>query len=239
MESTKPALGMCELPTGVNHETHGVLRDIQYRELAGPEEDILASNLPASTKVTQMMFNCTKSIGPVDQPQELRKMIDKLVITDRLYYLVKLRAHSLGPQYQFELECPQCQVVDKVSFDLNQLKVDRAPKADELYKTITLPSGKIVRFKVGDGQTDAAIEKMAKPDNAPSVALFARVTEIDAKPVNFVDIKEMSMRDRGALRKAIDEAEGEFDDEFDAECPKCGNQYKGTMQLDAQSFFSP
>jgi hypothetical protein len=203
-----------------------------------PEEDILASNLPASRKLTQVMANCTLDFSGVTDRPTIEKLMDKMVITDRWFYLVQLRVLSLGPQYQFEAICPACGVADKLFYSLGQIQVKNAPKAKELFTETDLPSGRKVRWKVADGLTDEKITKLATERNAATVGLFARTTEVDGKPASISDVLNMSLKDRTFLRQQIDAKEGEFDDEFDARCNKCSHEYRAQLQLDARSFFS-
>lgn len=238
MDGAKACVAACELPTGVVVGDQ-VLKTIKYRELAGPEEDILASNMGAGAKMTSVMANCTLELGGLTIPGEIKKAIEKLVITDRWFYLVQLRILSLGSSYNFETSCPHCNGRDKITYDLGSVKVKNAPDAKQLYSEITLArSGKKIRFRVADGETDTKIEKMATAGKEASVALFARVTDVDDRPATLSDVINLPMADRSMLRKAMDEKEGEFDDEFDRTCPNCGEVYKGQLQLDGKTFFS-
>jgi len=238
MEGAKSAVGSCELPTGFRVGEQ-IITQMTFREMAGPEEDLLASNMAVSQKLTMIMANCTKSIGDISDSNKIRKMMDEMVISDRWFYLVQLRILSLGSDYKFITKCPECNHEDKVVFDLREVKVKKAPKADTLYKELTLPSGVSVRLKAADGLADAKIEKMANESNAPTIGLFARLTEINNAPADLADVKQMSMRDRAFIRQAIEEHEGQLDESFSAQCPKCGHTYEGEMQLDGRTFFSP
>lgn len=238
MEDAKPVLGSCELPTGFRIED-AIVQQATFRELAGPEEDILAGNMPVSQKLSTIMANCTQSIGNVTDHGRIRKLMDQMVISDRWFYLVQLRILSLGADYKFQSKCPSCSHVDKVIFDLSQISVKNAPKADQLYREITLPSGKQARLKVGDGISDAKIEKMANETNAPTVGIYVRVSELNGKPADLADVKHMTMRDRAMIRQTIEEMEGEVDETYSAQCPKCGHEYEGELALDGRSFFSP
>lgn len=238
MDNAKAAVGVVELPTGVLSGEQ-VLKGLKFRELAGPEEDILASNMPASQKMTEIMANCTMEISGVLARNEIKSLISKLVITDRWFYLVQLRSLSFGSAYLTDVTCPACQAPGKETIDLNSIQVKNPPNAKELYGELVLPKTKRkIRWKVADGETDLKIEKMANQSKAASVALFARVTEVDDRPAAMSDVIDLPMSDRAALRKAMDDKEGEFDDEFDVSCQKCGHAYKAQMQLDGKSFFS-
>lgn len=240
MENAKSAFGSCELPTGVYKDR--LLKEVVYREMSGQEEDVLASRtLTASQKITQIIAGCIREFDGEADPYAVRQCVDKLVITDRWYLLTKIRSHSLGPQYEFKAKCPSCEHIEKLTANLNETKVTNPPKATELFQEIALPSGKKVRWRVADTTVETNIEKLSQknPDKAATVALFSRVTEVDGQPATLHQILNLSMRDRQALRKAIDENEGNFEDEFDATCSACGHDYKVELQLEAESFFYP
>jgi len=241
MDGAKSQFGEAELPTGVKLEDGEIAKKVLFREMAGQEEDILASpSLTMASKITSILANCTIELGTLKDPSQIRKAVEKLVMTDRWYYLVHLRIHSLGVLYKFEIECRECGKPDKQQIDLRELHVKNAPSPDKLIHETTLPSGNKVRWKVADGLVDHQIQKMAKPANVASVALFARCLEYnDAPPAGLVQFVNMSMRDRTHLRRDIDKFEGDFDDKFKTKCPSCGNEYEGEMELDPQSFFYP
>lgn len=242
MEGAKSSVGSCELPTGVLRDDQKISKSVVFREMAGPEEDVLAAqSMSASQKISQILVNCTTDFDGERESSVIRKLIDKLVITDRWYLLTQLRCHSLGPRYEFKAKCPSCEHVEKLTVDLRETKVADAPHASQLFRDLELPSGKKVRWKVADGQVEAMIEQMAKknPDKAATVALASRVTEIDGQPSTFAQVLNLSMRDRQVLRQAIDKGEGDFEDSFDAQCGACGTEYKVELQLEAESFFYP
>jgi hypothetical protein len=238
MENAKSSVGSCELMSGVKAESGEVLKQIVFRELAGPEEDALASQtMSVSQKISTILSNCVVEFGTQKEPTEIRKLIDKMVVTDRWLYLVKLRSLSLGSAYSFETKCPECSSSDKVTVDLNETSVKNAPAVDNPFRETILPSGTKVRWRLADGSVESKIEKMAKPDNAATIALFCRADQINDRPATLADVKQMSMKDRMAWRKAIDQEEGDFDDTFETDCPSCGHHYSGEMRLDVGFFF--
>lgn len=238
MEEIRPSIGECELPTGF-FINDAIVKKISFRELAGPEEDILASNKSATDKLTEVMANCTMSIGDLAlNPIEIRKMIESMTITDRWFYLIQLRCLSLGETYEFSTACPACDTVDKVIYNLKEVLVKNPPSANNLFKEVTLSTGRKVRIRAADGHADKVIER-STTDNAPTIALFARCTEINGQPSSIADIKKMTMRERAELRSHIDALEGDFDDKYKAKCPKCQHEYEGELQLEGESFFTP
>lgn len=239
MEETRPVVGSVELPTGVKHESGEILKEVSFRELAGPEEDILVSQIPVSQKITMILANCAKKFGSLEDPFQIKKHLEQIVETDRWIYLVKLRCLSLGNDYDFESTCPECKHSEKRRVDLSGMGVKKAPEADKIFNELKLPSGVTIRWKIIDGPISMKIEKLANANNAATVGLYARVTEFENRPVTLADIKNLSSRDRNAFRKAIDEVEGDLDEEIDCECAACAHAYKVEMRLEPQSFFFP
>lgn len=247
MEDAKSSLGSKELLTGVKLESGDVIKHIVFRELAGSEEDVLASGtIPVSQKITTILANCTLELGPVKDQPTIRKLIENLVVTDRWHYLIALRCLSLGSNYTQTSKCPECEHEDKIIINLNDLGKDeegksilRSPDAGNLFHEFTLPNGKSIRWKIADGHTELKIEKMAREDNKATIGLYARCTEFNSKPASLSDIKSLSMKERTAFRKEIEDKEGDFDDNFEAKCPNCGTTYKGKVMLEPQSFFFP
>lgn len=239
MEDAKTVVGTLEFPTGVKTESGELLKTLTFREMAGPEEDILASQMAVSNKISSILSNCVLTFGSLKDTMSAKRYIDQLVVTDRWYYLVHLRSLSLGEDYKFETDCPSCKAVDKKVVSLLQIGVKNPPSPESLFNEASLPSGNVVRWRIADGQIEGKIEKLAKPDNAATIGLYARCTEFNGKPVALADIKNLSMKDRNVLRKQIDQVEGDFDDEIACVCPQCGHEYKVEMKLDPQSFFFP
>jgi hypothetical protein len=52
-------------------------------------------------------------------------------------------------------------------------------------------------------------------------------------------MKKMRSRDRNQLRNAFTETEGFIDTNVEYECPSCGSEFKGDMDIAQASFFFP
>ena len=239
MEAAKSALATCELPTGVVVEGE-VVKEISFREMSGYEEDILASRkMKTSAKLSNLMSNCIIKFGDIEDRQTINKLVKKMLITDRWFFLTQLRVVSLGKSYKFPSVCPECSKEDKLVYDLDGLKIKNAPLASALYRELTLPSGKTARIKAGDGSVEEKIETMSTDENAASIGILARIAELNDSPVGVDAVKSLSWADRQFLRKEIDKLEGELEDDYEAVCPGCGHEYKGTLPLSAENFFFP
>jgi hypothetical protein len=240
MEDAKSGYAECELKTGVVLDSGEIEKRVFFREMSGHEEDILASKkMKTSAKMTALMSNCIIKLGDIEDRREIVRFVKKLTITDRWFFLTQLRIESLGPDYYFESVCPQCETKDKMKYNLSKLGVKKAPEANKLFNEKTLPSGLNARFKVADGEVEEKIENSGTDENMATIGLYARISEINNRPVSLKDIKDLPWKDRSALRKFIDEVEGELDDKYTTSCFKCGHEYEAELPLSAESFFFP
>ena len=239
MEDAKSSVGEIDLFTGVQ-EADVVHKHIVFRELSGIEEDVLASKkMSVSSKITRVLANCVQAFGTIQDRDTVNKMVRKMTIADRIFYLIQLRILSIGRDIQFVDKCPACGNEDKKDFDLNQVIMKDAPVATSLLKEVVLPSGKKVRLKVANGESEEKIEKATTDDNAATIGLFVRIDAIDDQPPSLVHVKQMSFKDRNALRKEIDALEGELDDTYKTSCPACGHEYEGDIPINGVDFFFP
>lgn len=237
MEGSKASTSSCELPTGFCLD-NVIVKDVFFRELAGPEEEILASKkIPMSRRLTQVINNCTIRIGSIEDRAKISDLTSKMLNSDRLFLLIRLRIVSLGNLFSFEQECPSCNKKDKLVYDLNEIVIIEPPKADALFKEFKTPSGSTVRIKAADAKIDEQIEKSGSEAAAVTMALFARIDSFNNLPPTLADIKNMAMKDRNVIRKEIDNLEGEIDDECNVECKYCGTSYKTTIPIGTPDFF--
>jgi hypothetical protein len=240
MDNARSSYGSCELKSGIYTEATGVIKNIEFRELSGMEEDVLASNkMSLSEKLTRVMSNCTIKIGTIEDRKTINEMIPKIMMADRWYYLVQLRILSVGAAYSFKAKCPSCEHVDAVDYDLNQMKVESSADISNPYREIKLPSGKVVRYRLADGTVDAKIESSSNDQNSATAGLYARIDTIDGQPVGIDKVKALVLKDRAALRADIDKNEGSIDDVVKFVCPECGHKYEGNLPLEGRSFFYP
>jgi len=242
MEGAKSPLGSYELPTGVKVDEVGVIKNIIFREMTGIEEDVLASQkMLTATKLTQIIANCITKFGDIEDRAQINAFAKRLVVTDRWGCLLQLRSLSVGNIFTFVTTCPdsECAHKDKVDYDLAQIKIERPPNADELFREFELADGRKIRWKIADGAVEEKIEKIATDQNKATVGLYARVDSIDGKPAGIESIKILPMKERSRFRNAIEKEEGDFDDEYKATCPKCHNEYTSDMELSGSEFFFP
>ena len=158
---SRTSVGSCDLQTGVMVEGN-LYKHIVFREMAGPEEDLLANKkMSVSRKFTNLMANCIRKFGDVEDRAEINKLVEKMVETDRIFFLIQLRRLSVSDNIEFKTTCPECGSEDKVIYNLDGIAIINPPKAEALFSEFTLPSGVKLRIKAADAKVEADIEKAA------------------------------------------------------------------------------
>lgn len=241
IEESKSSVDSFELPCGYLDVDGNLHTSVDVREITGPEEEIMSSrNMPIQKKVNKILARCTTAIGPF-KSGDLEKIIPDLTQGDRFYLMFAIRRVSLGDEMPFVAKCPECGLETKVTVDLSELEVQKM--ADPKIRTypVTLPrSKKNVAMKVLTGRGEDAISKALSHDKDwVSTAIFARVENIDGKPVNIEDILALGIQDREFLRDVWQDHEGGIDTDVDMECPQCSSDYKATVGIASEGFFNP
>ena len=169
--------------------------------------------------------------------------------------LHKLRVVTYGSDYNMTFMCPICGNMEKLSFNLDDLKVK--PFNDKLkdQMTIKLPvNGDIIKLKFQTPRDLDNIVRRAKEmreqfpemvgDPTTLLTLESFIDKINNEPVNHMtileSIKKLSMKDVNYLsQKAVklQEKVG-VDTVINAHCSKCGNDVKTTFRYTSE-FFGP
>lgn len=191
------------------------------REMTGTEEEILTNQrlIRNGDGINQVLKNCLVSIGENEAPN-MRDVLD-LLAGDRLFLLLKLRQVSLGDTLDIESQCtnPTCRQKIAVEVDLNG--VEHTTYSLEREFTTTLPrSQKSVTFTHLDGHKEKRLA--ALKEAGPTEAMLIRIKDIDGKPPSKKVMREMSLADRNALRKAMQEVDAGPDTRVELECDACG-----------------
>jgi hypothetical protein len=108
----------CSLPGGWVDAKGEVHREVVLSALTGREEALLAENKqnPAS-QVTAVLSRCIRRIGTVSPVSE--SIVQNLLIADRDFLLLKLRAATFGSLVQATVPCPWPDCGRKVDIDFS------------------------------------------------------------------------------------------------------------------------
>jgi hypothetical protein len=158
----------------------------------------------------------------------------KVLVADRFYTLLQIRALTFGDDYAFSAQCqsPACRERFEWTLNLQELPVvalseasKAAFKAGNRFETTLPRDGRKVWFRLSTGADElrAANVLKANRDGALLAALALRIVEIDGVADRdrrkFLD--DMEMADATALLDQFDAADGGVETRIEVECPDC------------------
>ena len=206
---------------------------VEIRAMTAREEDILTSKtfLKKGTVITELIRSCLvdKRIDPTD-----------LIAGDRNTLMVAIRITGYGPEYDCEIDCPECEAKNvKQTFNLSELPIkflemEPAEPGRNIF-TFKLPyTGKVVKFKLLTGRDEEEIlamnERMKKhclsTDTNITTSLIYAIDSIDGitdknKISQF--IRMMPARDSLALRMYIKDNDPGVQMKQETTCSQCGH----------------
>jgi hypothetical protein len=213
---------------------------VEIKAMTAKEEDILTSRalLKKGTVITELIKSCLidKTFNPLD-----------LLSGDRNALMVAIRVTGYGPEYDVEMECPECSVKSPHSFDLGSLPVKRLEiepviPGTNLFEFKLPMSGKAVKFKFMTGRDEEEMvalgekqKKLGLPTDASvTTSLLYSIHSVDgvedrSKIANFV--KNMPARDSLALRKYMQDQEPGLVMRQETTCNACGHSEEVSMPL--------
>jgi len=231
-----PSLGKASHPESTLHG----LESVEIKAMTAREEDILTSRalLKKGTVITELIKSCLvdKAIDPL-----------QLLSGDRNALMIAIRITGYGPEYDVEMECPECGVKSPHSFNLGALPIKRleiepVQPGINLFEYELPYSKKRVRFKFMTGRDEEEITQMGEKqkklalgtESNVTTSLLYAISSIDgvsdrSKIANFV--KNMPARDSLALREFIRENEPGIVMRQDTVCPACGHTEEVSMPL--------
>lgn len=220
---------------------------VEIRAMTAREEDILTSRalIKKGTVITNLLQSCL-----VDKRVDVSKMLSG----DRNAVMVALRITGYGSEYSSEVDCPNCGVKSKQSFDLaslpiRPLELTPVEPGANLFECNLPVTKKTVRFKFLTGADEEEIlvvqERKKKAggmaDNLVTTKLQYSIVAVDGKTdKNLISmfIRSMPARDSLTLRQFIDKNEPGIEMKSYMDCPSCSETSEVRMPLGA-TFFWP
>jgi hypothetical protein len=211
----------------------------EIRGLKGKEGKLLSDRSAARAGSTfeKILAGCwlaTTDPGVYELPADGTLDWSKVLVADRFYTLLQIRALTFGDDYAFSVQCPVATCRERFEWTLNlqELPVVRlsdatkaAFKAGNRFETMLPRDGRRVWFRLMTGADEArtAAALKAGRDGMLLAALALRIVEIENVPDiekrRFLD--DMEMADATALLDRFDEADGGVETRLEVECPAC------------------
>jgi len=211
----------------------------EIRGLKGKEGKLLSDRTAARAgstfeKILAGCWTATTDPGIYDLPADGSVDWSKVLVGDRFYTLLQIRALTFGDEYAFSVQCPAATCRERFEWTLNlqELPVVRlsdatkaAFRAGNRFETTLPRDGRKVWFRLmtGADEARAAAALKAGRDGMLLAALALRIVEIenvaDGERRRFLD--DMEMADATALLDQFDAADGGVETSIEVECPSC------------------
>ncbi len=211
----------------------------EIRGLKGKEGKLLADRAAARAGSTfeKILAGCwltTLDPGIYEVPEGGPLDWSKVLVADRFYTLLQVRALTFGDEYAFSVQCQSAGCRERFEWTLNLKELPVTPlsdaakaafKAGNRFETKLPRDGRKVWFRLmtGADEVRAASVLKAGRDGMLLTALALRIVEIENVPESekrkFLD--EMEMADAAALLDQFDEADGGVETSIEVECPSC------------------
>jgi hypothetical protein len=243
---TMPDAGrVCLLPGGYR-DARGVLHcEAEVAPLTGREEELLAGTrgAPAPELVTAVLCRAVRRIGAVSPvtPEVARA----LLVADRLFLLLRVRAATFGERVEGTLECPwpRCGARVDVDFSLADVPVKRCAEplptyVAELSAEAAAEDGagaapRAVEFRLPRGDDQEALAGVLAENPARALtALLERC--LVATGEGAVAVDRLSPRARAEVEAAMAAVAPHVELEMDLACPECGRAF--TAPFDPADF---
>lgn len=249
LSAPKSSQGVYELPCGYLDQAGNLYKDIVLREIKGDEEDLLGnSTIPAQKKINELLTRCVVRVGPYTDRGTISQIVLDLTVGDRAYLIFAIRRISLGDEYPFKDECPECGAERLYIANLSDLVPKEMPDPKKRFFDRVLPSGKTAKFHPMTGRDEDRLSKIDKgyvakgknnKTDTLSLAILMRLDALDNAVPTLEAVKDLGLRDRNYLRDEFEEHEGGLNTEDELECPECEHVFKRDIDISQQGFFFP
>ena len=243
----KPVTAFVELPSKGNFYDKNIVKDgkVELAPMSAREEKLIAGMRGNNVDdVIDMVLNrCLKTkLNP-----------DDLLVTDRFFILLALRANSYGEDYNFDLTCGSCDKVAKYTVKIpNDLKMKWAKDTDLEPFEITLPVSKLnIGFRLMRGKDTKDVKryitretKQFNVDGDPGYLyrLAKQIVSVNGKNLDIITALELVSRlpakDSAFMKNAFDKKTPGVLTAITKECVGCGRQIVADLPMSAE-FFRP
>lgn len=211
----------------------------EIRGLKGKEGKLLSDRSAARAGSTfeKILAGCwvaTADPGLYELPPDGALDWSKVLVADRFYALLQIRALTFGDEYAFSVQCPNAACRERFEWTLNLQELPVVPlsaaskaafRAGNRFETTLPRDGRKVWFRLmtGADEARAAAALKAGRDGALLTALALRIVAVehltDHDKRKFLD--DIEMADATALLDQFDAADGGVETNIEVECPSC------------------
>lgn len=219
-------------------------REATIREMTGEDEDILTNEklVKAGRAQNQLIGNL---LVKLDGKKPIGQDVQDMWSADRAAVLLHARLLTFGAEFDSETECSNddCKAkisvhVDDLLHDLPFTSLEGEPEHD-----VILPSGKTALMRPMRGSDETRLLAARQKGELVTELLFSRIIEIEGiDPKNRNELRQWlkaaPLRDRRALREALETHEFGYQTQIDVTCPICNTDQKVDV-MSMSGFFFP
>jgi hypothetical protein len=213
------------------------------REMTGADEDILTNEklVRANKAQHQLLGNVVTALdGKKPSGQDVLNMWS----SDRAAVMLRTRVLSYGPSLKSKHECENNDCKNEFEFEVDHLLDDliyRPLSGDPEALTVDLPSGVTVTLRAMRGTDEARLVQARQKGELMTELLFSRIVELQGvQDRNRVRdwLRNAPLRDRTALRTAMEQMEFGYQTQVDVTCPLCNTEQRVDV-MSVTDFFFP
>jgi len=240
----------CLLPGGYVDEAGVLHRQVELTPLSGHEEELLADRRSpgGAALVTVILSRCIRRLGSISPvPAEL---VRRLLVTDRQYLLLRLRAITFGDEVQATARCPwvDCGKKVDIDFSLQDIPVQESQAQGPLYTMQLSPEAafkdeegeayRAVTFRLPNGEDQEVVAPLVADDAAQAFAVLLGRCIQSIGPWEHpgeVLLRRLSPLAQQEIKRQIEAVAPQVELTMEAQCPECGHDF--TVPFDPQEFF--
>ena len=240
----------CTLPGGYADGDGTFHVEAELAPLTGREEELLADRAqrPSVALVTTVLARCLARLGSLSPVSE--EVARSLLVADRQFLLLKLRAATFGERVEATLSCPWpgCGENVDVDFSLDAVPVRESADKGPAYRLELPPEAayhgaegeehREVVFRLPNGGDQERIAPLAAANEARALTLLLERCVLAIGPLRDPGpeaIERLSPAARAAIERRMEEVAPQVALTMDVSCPECGRAFE--MPFDLQDFF--
>jgi hypothetical protein len=224
---------------------------LEIRGLKGKELKLLQDKAAKKTGRTydNILTACTVSVitrGPAytfegDGAPEW----DKILVGDKFYALLAIRAETFGEDYDFKFQCNACEervpwyvkLPDGLGVKKLAPEDAKAFAAGEPLETVLPGDLKVAKYRLAVGADERA-SALNRQEDAVLTMLARRIVSIDGVPDPKSYLEEASLNDTKQIVKAFEAHDCGVETDIEVQCPKCSAIQEVRLPLE-RNFWMP
>lgn len=202
-----PERGIFQIVGGYLDDDGKIHKEVELRSISGEEEDLLGNrSVLILDRLNTMLANCTKRIGDITDPNQIRQAINRLPGGSRVHLLICLRRTSHWRKtkdiYDMTMECPRCHREDTYALDLSALDLYEMEDPTKRSFIVKLPdTEQEVEWRVATSQQEYVMSLVADVAESEYLTfmIMVRLVSVDDQDMR-LGISDLLTDDRKHLR---------------------------------------